>query len=783
MKTHPSASWPETAWAAVLLAIGSVTLGTAWDGWAATAVIVAAAVLPAVIVRALTRRTSSWFAALFVLIVVVGVVVLLGRDARADGRSAVSALLDAVPTLLTGPLPAPARPELLAPGVLLAGVVGAFVGVRLSRPRRHRLTPVVGATLLYAAGLALTAAVTDAFGGLAAGLVVVAVLGWVLLGHGGPTRLTVTDPSRASEAPRGAVAGTSPARGIARGGRRAGAALALALVTVPLVVAAALPPRDDALDLRDHVDPPVTFVTVTNPLPQLAAWARDPEGELFAVSGDAYPLHLAVLSDYDGASWSAPSAFRPLDVTAPRLLAPGERQAVVRARVRLVDVPTPWLPAPGEPESVDLGGALVDPDSGSAIAPGSRAGTAYEVVGRIDAPTAQSLEAASLPDSRLALPYLEVPRLPQVLRAYAESAVRTASTPLQRALAVEAAVRGSRTTSPTAPAGSSYRRIEQFLFGEEGTAGAQTGTSEQFATSFAVLARAVGLPSRVVVGFEPGEPAPGSTSGERIVRGKHATAWPEVYFAGQGWVPFSPTPDGADLGPDLDDDTPITPPEPTQVPPPASTTTPQTTPGEVAPVATQVSPWVWAGTAAAVVVLGPVVALAVARAARRRRQRALGAPGTWAAALDAARLSGERAPHRDEPRAVAARLDTLAGSAPGSPSARQIVEAAEAGAFGPPRAEGASGTQAGPAAYLDAGEVWGHLRSLERGLRKHSPLGRRLLWHVHPAPLRRRPGTERNIPANAGWTGTTGVPDDGDRSWAPDHTDALTSGAVGGRTK
>src|SRR4029079_6885054 len=69
--------------------------------------------------------------------------------------------------------------------------------------------------------------------------------------------------------------------------------------------------------------------------------------------------------------------------------------------------------------------------------------------------------------------------------------------------------------------------------------GAQAGTSEQFATGFAVLARSVGLPTRVVVGFDAGVPR---ADGCPVVRGRDARAWPEVYFAGLGWYAFDPSP-------------------------------------------------------------------------------------------------------------------------------------------------------------------------------------------------------------------------------------------------
>jgi transglutaminase-like putative cysteine protease len=67
----------------------------------------------------------------------------------------------------------------------------------------------------------------------------------------------------------------------------------------------------------------------------------------------------------------------------------------------------------------------------------------------------------------------------------------------------------------------------------------RTGYCQQFSTAFAMLARTLGYPSRVSVGFLPGEAVAPDTY---VVRGTDAHAWPEVYFEGYGWVRFEPTP-------------------------------------------------------------------------------------------------------------------------------------------------------------------------------------------------------------------------------------------------
>ena len=68
----------------------------------------------------------------------------------------------------------------------------------------------------------------------------------------------------------------------------------------------------------------------------------------------------------------------------------------------------------------------------------------------------------------------------------------------------------------------------------------RAGYCEQFASTFAAMARALGIPARVAVGFTWGEW--NDARQEYVVRGEHAHAWPEVYFAGVGWVVFDPTP-------------------------------------------------------------------------------------------------------------------------------------------------------------------------------------------------------------------------------------------------
>ena len=68
------------------------------------------------------------------------------------------------------------------------------------------------------------------------------------------------------------------------------------------------------------------------------------------------------------------------------------------------------------------------------------------------------------------------------------------------------------------------------------------GFCSQFAQAFAILARVLGIPARIAIGYTGGTPGPGNTWN---VTTADAHAWPELYFYGYGWLRFEPTPSGS----------------------------------------------------------------------------------------------------------------------------------------------------------------------------------------------------------------------------------------------
>ena len=154
----------------------------------------------------------------------------------------------------------------------------------------------------------------------------------------------------------------------------------------------------------------------------------------------------------------------------------------------------------------------------------------------------------------------------------------------------------------------------------------RTGSCEQFAGAFAMLARAAGLPTRVAIGFTPGR----TTHGVTVVRGSDAHAWPQVLIDGT-WVSFEPTPQlpSGELSPPgvlgpagLGQPAPTHPATRPQVTPPSATVpvttvphSPASAPGSARPAGAGVEMVVLVG------VVGVMVAVAAVALIRRRRQR------------------------------------------------------------------------------------------------------------------------------------------------------------------
>lgn len=341
--------------------------------------------------------------------------------------------------------------------------------------------------------------------------------------------------------------------GLVRTGRSplavaAGVPLLALLVLAATVVAPVLPVAERPFDVRTLVEqPPPRPIKGVSALDQVSAWLQNPRRELFTVetSSDAN-LRLAVLDTFDGVSWTSSAGFVPTGGRVPG--ADDAARETVEQRFTVQKLPGPWLPAADRPLSATGTDLVVDPATGMLASTQAREGLTYRVTSGIrrypaaelrHATPADDPEQRRLPDG----PDGRTPPQRARLGEIARRATKGARSPGQQAAKLASYLRKHAVNDVNAPPGHSYRSIEFFL------TESKRGTTEQFAASFALLGRALGLPTRIVVGFRPGE----KKGGVRQVRGGDVLAWAEVEFDGIGWVPFYPTPsrtrsgDGGDV--------------------------------------------------------------------------------------------------------------------------------------------------------------------------------------------------------------------------------------------
>jgi transglutaminase-like putative cysteine protease len=265
--------------------------------------------------------------------------------------------------------------------------------------------------------------------------------------------------------------------------------------------------------------------------------------ELFEVRASQRSYwRLTSLDRFDGEIWSSSGDFDAADEQLPSNVPPGLNASTITQTVRIKALSAIWAPSAFEAASVrrttdDL---RWDPDSGTLIVASSRPttdGMAYTIVSRSPAFAAAALRAADAsadPPSVLER-YTGLPAdFPALAARSARDVTADADTRYDQAIALQDWFRTSFTYSLDSPAGHGDDALVDFL--ESGV-----GYCEQFAGAFAAMARSLGMPARVAVGFTPGVQDP-TAPGRYRVEGRHAHAWPEVHFPGSGWVAFEPTP-------------------------------------------------------------------------------------------------------------------------------------------------------------------------------------------------------------------------------------------------
>lgn len=487
-----------------------------------------------VVARALLPR---WTAPVIQLLAGLGIV--LGR-LTAGSPARLHALVDAAhATFVSGYPPVQAQDIaiVLVPGAALAYAGADAVGVTARRPG------LTGLVLLVVLAVPMGAAGTKG-DGVPWAVFALAAIGFLGL-------LVVQEGSARARWGR-ALDDRSAAAHLAV--HRGPALVGLSATVLALVVPLAWPAMHLRLNGWGAGD--AGTITVSNPMVGMYGdLKQNADVDLVSVTplGTTRPapsyLKIAVLSQFDGAEWSTGSRRIPGDQTAD-----GNLKPPTRTQRRLLDpqdsttyqlsattsFASSWLPVFDFPIAVRADGDWrYDTSTYDFIAATGNLTTAgatwTETASPVD-PNAGSLERAQFGGSGAPAIDTALPDdLPGRIGSIAERVAGDQPTPFQQAVALQRwfTTPGRFRYSLERPGGDSSADLVSFLTTNK------VGYCQQFATAMAVMARTLGIPARVDVGFLHSHPA---GTNAYVFKGQDAHAWPELWFQGVGWVRFEPTP-------------------------------------------------------------------------------------------------------------------------------------------------------------------------------------------------------------------------------------------------
>jgi transglutaminase-like putative cysteine protease len=525
---------------------------------------------------------------------------------------------------------------------------------------------------------------------------------------------------------------------------RIGSVIGLVTVVLGLVVAPSLPGADarawfnyrklgsggsggpgrydtisPLVDIKDRLEGPNSKLELfTVQSPQVAYW------------------RVAALDTFDGEVWGINSKVRDVRAVLPqRLASPGTfaQTYVIKA------LDQQFLPAAFDPKAIDLDAARIVPESGTIISDSTTIiGKRYTVVSQAPSqPSPFDDTVNAPPPGAIAARYGTLPQnVPEQVRRVALDVTRDATTPLEKADALQQYFLRYFTYKLDVPRGHNENAMASFLTGK-------AGFCEQFAGTYAALARIVGLPSRVAVGFTQGSLEP---DGLYHVTGQQAHAWPEVYLGGK-WMMFEPTPPGplpgqpqaagdptATTTPTTSAAAPTTPPQSGSAGGPNRLGDIRTTPGSGTGNRQPSN----AGWIAAIAVGALVVALAAAyptvvlvAKARRRRRRAAGetrdaVSGAWEEILDRLDEAGVRRQPAMTPLELAAFAPTRGVPLPAASPLQSLADTYTVATYSPL-----------PPDPTSVARAWDAVAAVEGVLEREAGLRRRWVRRLDPRPLRR----------------------------------------------
>ncbi|MCU1635642.1 MAG: hypothetical protein JWQ68_881 [Cryobacterium sp.] len=237
------------------------------------------------------------------------------------------------------------------------------------------------------------------------------------------------------------------------------------------------------------------------------------------------------------------------DITRSPELSKSVESVETTTSVVIDGVDTAWLPVPPLVTRVEgLGGSWYWDSHTRAIRSfdSSTLGQSYQVTALELKPTAGQLRDSSSEYPQSVLPAMDLPTLrPDIIDDTARAVTSGTGTPYDAAVALQDYLRGGEFAYDTdAPVDDGYDGggvdvIGTFLE-------LQRGYCVHFASAMAVMARSLGIPARVAVGYLPGtktsDGVAGAGAGQFNINSNDLHSWPELYFGGVGWVSFEPTP-------------------------------------------------------------------------------------------------------------------------------------------------------------------------------------------------------------------------------------------------
>jgi transglutaminase-like putative cysteine protease len=271
--------------------------------------------------------------------------------------------------------------------------------------------------------------------------------------------------------------------------------------------------------------------------------------ELFSVEPDS-PTYwrLVTLAEFDGSTWTqVGDADEPAAGGLVPAAVPLDHTEEIDQEFRIENLEGDFLPAAAQATAVTFTGdddrvddLRFDTSTGDIRLDGDDLtnGLSYDVSSSIPSVSYRQLRNAE-PGESLNGMYTDSPDggLSAEVIAWRDETIGEAETPYEQLVAIQDRLRDitefTYSTGNPAAGTATTDYVTEFLINSK------QGFCQQFATAFALLSRSLGYPTRMVVGFLPGEE---SSEGRRIVRGTDAHAWPEVYFEEFGWIAFDPTP-------------------------------------------------------------------------------------------------------------------------------------------------------------------------------------------------------------------------------------------------